>query len=213
MNWGITPLVPDIITIAQDMDEKLVQSSGSVPTHWTPCTADTISRYVREAGMYGELCLVHSNMWAANAWSRYRTVRVAVQTIILQHVDRLSAPAAQIDSIICHAQTSLQLEVNGLCAYVPFYLGSRDTHATTEQALIEFPECNEFIMSEQTREQLILLGEWSLFWPLSRMVQNLRVLSKLGRLCIPDNQFRWAQDQVVRCGRRAQTRSPLGGDF
>lgn len=37
-------------------------------------------------------------------------------------------------------------------------------------------------MSEETRDQLVMFGERYLFWPLSRMLQNLEVLSRLGYL-------------------------------
>ena len=204
-------LISEIVTSAQQVDRSLVQwAQTEVPAHWQPRQATSVSEYIREAGMYDELCTVYRNIWAVNEWSRYRIARVALQTIILQHVDRLSASTSELDTVVCDAQSILQIECDGICASVPFYLGSRDTSETIDQPFIEFPQCRELRMAEETREQLVMFGEWYLYWPLSRMLQNLQAQSRLGYNSLADDQVRWIEQQVLRCGERAQTRSPLG---
>ena len=202
-------LALEIVSTARMVDETLVQWSRSVPADWKQRTPDTLTRSIREAGMYRDLCACYSSLWAANAWSRYRAIRIALQTLILQYAWRTHAPTHDLVDIVQAARTILTTECNGICASVPFYLGSRNTNVSVDEALIEFPQCSSFDMSKEMRQQLIMFGEWYLFWPLSRMVQNLELLSKLGILCISQEQFEWACAQTVRCGHRAKIRSPL----
>ena len=141
-------LAKEIVSTAQQLDETLVQWSRSVPAHWNPRTPDTLTSQIREAGTYHDLCACYSSLWAANAWSRYRAIRVALQTIILQYAQRAHALTEDFDDIVRSAQTVLTAECNDLCACVPFYLGSRNTTICVDEALIEFPQYSGFDMSK-----------------------------------------------------------------
>lgn len=75
--------------------------------------------------MYGENCLVYSNIWAVNAWNRYRAAILALQTTILQDFNQLLASTEGVDASARRVQTVLQLECDNLCACVLSILGAQ----------------------------------------------------------------------------------------
>lgn len=197
-----------IIATALKIDNELLRWPSAIPCNWEPLPAETIPTSVQSVGVFGGMCTIYCNIWAANAWNKYRLARVAIHTIILQHAQGL-LESGNRSQLIVTSQYALRTETNGICSTVPFYLGSRDTSRTLDQPLIEFPSHSGLALTEETREHLITLGEWYLFWPLSRMLHNLDQVVRTYPFCINAEQMAWIQSQILRTGKRAATRSSL----
>ena len=109
----------DIITLARRIDGALLDWPSALPSNWTPLPAESIPSSVLSAGIFKGMCSVYCNIWAANAWNRYRLARIAIHTIILDQVRRL--PEWEWTPIIIRgSQEALQSETDALCSSVPF---------------------------------------------------------------------------------------------
>lgn len=200
-----------ILRAALEIDASLQDWRLRVPEAWMPFVADLIPPSVQAVGMYKDMCTVYCNIWAANSWNKYRLARIAIHAIILEQSQHL--PLDQRDSdLMLRSQQILQAETDGICSTVPFYLGSRDTTRTLAQPFIEFPSNSSVPLTEETRDHLVTLGEWFLFWPFSRMLHNLDMLSTIFEAPIDKEQHDWIRNQIIRNGWRAATRSSLSSN-
>ena len=200
--------VGQMISIAMKIDSELLEWAASTPIRWEPVAADVVPLSVQAAGVWKNTCTIDHNIWSSISWNKYRLARIALPSILLHQAQRVAESEAKWQLII-ESQKVLRSEVDGICATVPFHLGSRDTSKTTDQPLIEFPSSNRVQLTEETREHLVTLGEWFLFWPFSRVLHNLEWVSAVYPTCVDEEQLHWMREQVARNGRRATTRSSL----
>lgn len=104
---------------------------------WMPFVANLIPPFGQAVGMYTYFCTVHCNIWASNAWNKYRIARVAIYAI-----NREQLQNSQID------QRDLELILK-----------------------------SQRILQAETDNHLVTVGELFLFWPSSRILQILNILS------------------------------------
>ncbi|PYH47842.1 DUF3433 domain-containing protein [Aspergillus saccharolyticus JOP 1030-1] len=148
----------EILTRARHLDTRLVAWTHALPDHWHPVPATMISDSIRKVGMYKNRCDCYSDLWIASTWNFYRDSRIVIQNIILGCLRRLGPPL-RADEIQC-ALDVIQDSAVGICATVPYFLGSQSQPAQVGMEKIDYPEANSRRVSAAHRQTSPLLGGW-----------------------------------------------------
>ena len=110
---------------AVQFDRKCQDWRYTLPGDWSSVVISDISetpKAVRDAGFYGDYCLVYKNIFVANAFNRYCCLRIGCQRTI---IDCLAHHEGSPPEARNAAQTTIQEMVDMICASVPLHLGDR----------------------------------------------------------------------------------------
>ncbi|RAH42351.1 DUF3433 domain-containing protein [Aspergillus brunneoviolaceus CBS 621.78] len=148
----------EILARARHLDTKLVAWTHALPSHWHPVSATMISDSIRKAGMYKNRCDCYADIWIASTWNFYRDSRIVIQNIILDCL-RLLPPPIRTDDIQSALDTIQDL-ATGICATIPYFLGSQSKPAQMGMEKIDYPEADARRVTAGHRQTSPLLGGW-----------------------------------------------------
>ncbi|OJJ99948.1 hypothetical protein ASPACDRAFT_60764 [Aspergillus aculeatus ATCC 16872] len=148
----------EILARARHLDTKLVAWTHALPSHWHPVSATMISDSIRKAGMYKNRCDCYADIWIASTWNFYRDSRIVIQNIILDCL-RLLPPPLRADDIQS-ALDIIQDLATGICATIPYFLGSQSKPAQMGMEKIDYPEADARRVTAGHRQTSPLLGGW-----------------------------------------------------
>ncbi|RAL12211.1 DUF3433 domain-containing protein [Aspergillus homomorphus CBS 101889] len=147
-----------ILARAMHLDTRLVAWTHALPLHWHPVPATMICESIRKAGMYKNRCDCYSDIWIASTWNFYRDSRIVIQNIILGCL-RMLPPPLRTDNIQC-ALDIIQDLATGICATIPYFLGSQSMPARMGMEKIDYPEADGRRVTAAHRQTSPLLGGW-----------------------------------------------------
>lgn len=128
----------ELLKRARAIDADLACWPQTLPLHWHPVRVfkDSIPQEVIDAGVYGDSCEVYPDIMICSTWNDWRVARLKVLHLIakLSHVSSLDRGEA-----CAHVINEIQRLVDGICASVPFCLGSRTEPAPLYQAEVIYP--------------------------------------------------------------------------
>ncbi|CAL8584739.1 hypothetical protein XPA_010325 [Xanthoria parietina] len=137
---GIAAFASELLTKAQELDERLVAWTATLPEEWIPyCISDpaALPRTVRDAGLYQDYCTVHKSIWTADTLNIHSCSRIKVKLVTLACLEHVEPPAGNAQF---NARTTLQHLADTICASVPFYLGDRVEVRRIDDRSIKYPQ-------------------------------------------------------------------------
>ena len=128
----------ELLERARAVDADLVCWPQTLPLHWHPVRVfkDSIPQEVIDAGVYGDSCDVYPDITICSTWNDWRVGRIKV----LRLIAKLSLFSGLDRGEDCdYIVNEIQRLVDGICASVPFCLGSRTEPAPLYQAEVIYP--------------------------------------------------------------------------
>lgn len=177
---------------AQSIDACLASWPETLPLHWHPIRVfkDTIPQEVIDAGIYEGSCEIYPDIMICSTWNDWRVARLRILHLIAQlrlvsSLDRGETGARII--------TEIEKLVNGICASIPFCLGSRTEPAPFYQADVVYPGLKGRLDSKEHEKTASAYGGWYLFRPFKESLQ-------LGPY-ISESQQEWLHFQLLRLAK------------
>ena len=130
----------EILAKANDLDQRLLDWSASLPPDWIPvCILDPerIPHSIRLAGMYQNYCTIHRSIFIANSLNGYCCSRIKLQLVVLACHNALNNPDPEPTRII--ARNSIQDLADSICATVPYHLGDRVNVLRIDDKTVQYP--------------------------------------------------------------------------
>ena len=182
----------ELLEKAQAIDARLVSWPNALPLNWYPIRVfrDTIPQEVINAGMYGDSCDIYPDIMICSTWNDWRVARLKVLSLIAKL--RLATDLNHFDTdtqVICE----IQHLVDGICASIPFCLGSRSEPAPLYEAKVVYPGPNGRLNSKEHEKTASAYGGWYLFSPFKETME-------LGPY-ISQSQQGWLRNQLYRLAR------------
>ena len=181
--------VDELLKRAQAADASLAAWPAILPLHWHPVRVfkDTIPQEVIDAGIYKDSCEIYPDVMVCSTWNEWRVARLKVLRLIAR-LCRLSAlPRIEIDTRNINEIRQL---VDGICASVPFCLGSRTEPVPLYEAEVIYPGLKGRLNSREHQKTAGAYGGWYLFSPFKEIME-------LGPYMSNDQQ-KWVQRQLLR---------------
>lgn len=182
----------ELLERAQIIDTGLASWPETLPLHWHPVRVfkNTIPQEVIDAGIYGDSCDVYPDIMICSTWNDWRVARLKVLRLIvkLRLVSTLhrGESSAQIIS-------EIQQLVDGICASIPFCLGSRIEPAPLYQAEVIYPGLKGRFNSKEHQKTASAYGGWYLFSPFKETLQAGPYINK--------GQHEWLRLQLRRLAK------------
>ncbi|KAF6235297.1 hypothetical protein HO173_006492 [Letharia columbiana] len=177
---------------AQSIDACLTSWPETLPLHWHPIrvSKDTIPQEVIDAGIYEGSCEIYPDIMICSTWNDWRVARLRILHLIAQlrlvsSLDRGETGARII--------TEIEKLMNGICASIPFCLGSRTEPAPFYQADVVYPGLKGRLDSKEHEKTASAYGGWYLFRPFKESLQ-------LGPY-ISESQQEWLHSQLLRLAK------------
>ncbi|KAJ6114943.1 hypothetical protein N7486_000721 [Penicillium sp. IBT 16267x] len=178
-----------VLNRATQIDINLVSWTYWIPENWKFVAASIIPQSVRDAGLYLHHCDCYTDMWIASTWNSYRDCRILVQSIMLNCLRLL--PTHDPDGIKSVAiQSTINKMADGICASVPYYLGSQLESVRLKQGLIMYPFADTRPVTSTHKQSAPLMGPWHLI----PFLRNLLTPD----LHLPPEQTSWVEEQMNR---------------
>lgn len=141
----------ELLRRAQAIDTGLASWPETLPLHWYPIRVfkDNIPQEVIDAGIYEDSCDIYPDIMICSTWNDWRVARLKVLRLIakLRLLSRLDRGENSAQSI-----NEMQQLVDGICASVPFCLGSRIEPAPLYQAEVVYPGLRGRLTSKEHRK-------------------------------------------------------------
>lgn len=132
---------PEILAKANELDQRLVDWTATMPEDWNPtfCDSESVPPSVRDAGFYQDRCSIYPSIFIANILNGQCYSRINVQLVILACLQHLGDnPRFDKDQVLT-ARTNVQDLADTICASVPFYLGDRVTVLRIDDETMQYP--------------------------------------------------------------------------
>ena len=179
----------EILRRAQTVDASLESWPETLPLHWHPTrmSKDTIPEEVIDAGLYQDSCEIYPDVMICSTWNEWRVIRLKVLGLV--------AELGLVNGIGIGAQINNEIRqlVDGICASVPFCLGSRTMSTPLYQAEVVYPGIEGRLNTKEHQKTASAYGGWYLFSPLKQVMQV--------RSFISNHQHEWARYQLLRLAR------------
>ena len=177
---------------AQVIDASLASWPASLPLHWYPVRVfkDKIPQEVINAGVYGDSCDIYPDIMICTTWNDWRVARLKVLRLIarLHLVGTLDRGETGTQTI-----NEIRQLVDGICASIPFCLGSRTEPAPLYEADIIYPGLKGRLNSREHQKTASAYGGWYLFIPFKETMELGPYISK--------DQQEWLRLQLFRLAR------------
>ncbi|KAL9134394.1 MAG: hypothetical protein Q9175_004418 [Cornicularia normoerica] len=184
--------VDELLERAQAIDASLAFWPETLPLHWYPVRVfkDTIPQEVIDAGIYEGSCEIYPDIMICSTWNDWRVARLRVLRLIAELclVSRLDRGETGADTI-----KKIQQLVDGICASVPFCLGSRTEAIPLYQAEVIYPGLKGRLISKEHRKTASAYGGWYLVSPCKETLELGPYISK--------GQQEWLQAQLWRLAK------------
>ena len=173
---------------AKAVDAGLASWPVILPSHWHPVRVfkDTIPQEVIDAGIYGEYCEIYPDIMICSTWNDWRVAR-------LKGLRLISVLRERRDEIDTFINDEIQELVDGICASIPFCLGSRTEPAPLYEAEVVYPGLKGRMISKEHQKAARAYGGWYLFSPFKETMELGRYISK--------DQHDWLRSQLYRLAR------------
>lgn len=182
----------EVLERARAVDANLASWPQTLPLHWHPVRVfkDIIPKEVIDAGIYGDSCEVYPDIMICSTWNDWRVARLKV----LRLMAKLSLVTSLERGVIrAHLINEIQMLVDGICASVPFCLGSRTEPAPLYQAEVIYPGLKGRLNSTEHEKTASAYGGWYLFSPFKETMQMGPYISKC--------QQEWLELQLWRLAK------------
>ena len=182
----------ELLARAQAIDTRLKSWPEILPLHWYPVRVlkDSIPQEVIDAGIYGDSCEVYPDIMICTTWNDWRVARLKVLRLISN-----LCPVSTIDSNKIRTQAISQIRelVDGICASIPFCLGSRTEPVPLYEAKVVYPRIKGQLDSKEHQKTASAYGGWYLFVPFKMTMELGEYISK--------GQQEWLRGQLYRLAR------------
>ena len=182
----------ELLERAQAIDASLASWSEMLPLHWYPVrvSKDTIPQEVISAGLYKDSCEIYPDIMICSTWNDWRVARLKVLHLIakLRHIDSIDRGENG-----AHIINEIQQLVDGICASVPFSLGSRTDSTPLYQAEVVYPGLDGRLNSKEHQKAAGAYGGWYLFSPFKETME-------MGPY-IGEDQQQWLLSQLWRLAK------------
>jgi Fungal Zn(2)-Cys(6) binuclear cluster domain len=199
----------------------------SLPPGWAahriPNASQSLHHSIRAVGLYNGLCDVYASTGTAHSHNGWRSTKVLVLRLINHCLHNLD-PSSPLAHIMPDPTIALEIQglVDGICASVPFHLGSRTTLALPHEHH-EYPPVPAHVraaanyvdstgrptsMSDNDHiRSAAAIGGWFVLTPLTAMMryaqpspQNrpVNTTTRLAPLVLRPGQVEWITGQVRR---------------
>lgn len=182
----------DMLAHAYAVDARLATWPDIVPAHWRPnqIFADTIPPEVFNAGVYRDSCDIYPDIMICSTWNDWRVARLKVLHLIAKL--RPFMPL-MYDKSKDGVTNDIQRLVDGICASIPFCLGSRTEPASIYEPSVIYPGIGGRSTSEEHQKTAGAYGGWYLFSPFKETMNLADYLR--------EGQVEWLQGQLMRLAK------------
>lgn len=182
----------ELLERAQAIEANLLSWPDVLPLHWYPVQVfkDDIPQQVIDAGVYGDSCDVYPDIMVCTTWNDWRVARLKV----LHLIAKLYPISNQIGGEnATQVISEIQQLVDGICASIPFCLGSRTEPVPLYEAKVVYPGLKGCLKAKEHQKTATAYGGWYLFVP-------FKVTMELGEY-ISEGQRDWLRLQLYRLAR------------
>ena len=198
---GVSP--SDILAKANELDQRLLDWSASLPPDWIPVSIlgpESVPQSIRVAGMYQDHCTIHRSIFIANSLNGHCCSRIKLQLVILACHNALNDPDSEPARII--ARNTIQELADSICATVPYHLGDRVNVLRIDDKTVQYPR----VGSEATpAEDYVTAAAFGGMFLMKRFVELLNPM-----LALRTGQREWVLGQMRRV-RRVYLAAPSEG--
>ena len=182
----------ELLERAQATEAKLLSWPDAIPLHWYPVRVfkDDIPQEVIDAGIYGDSCDVYPDIMVCTTWNDWRVARLKVLRLIAKLYPISNLVGGETGTQII---SEIQQLVDGICASIPFCLGSRTEPVPLYEAKVVYPGPKDCLKANEHQKTAIAYGGWYLFIP-------FKVTMELGEY-INKSQQEWLRLQLYRLAR------------
>lgn len=174
---------------ARAIEANLATWPEMLPAHWHPVGVlkNTIPQEVIDAGVYGDGCDIYPDIMICSTWNDWRVARLKV----LRLIAKLRADSApdwgenDVETI-----KKIRQLVDGICASIPFCLGSRTEPVPLYEAEVNYPGLDGRLDSKEHQKTAMAYGGWYLFSPFKETMTIGPYISK--------KQYGWLRLQLWR---------------
>lgn len=177
---------PDLLARAIAVDLKLAAWPNNVPSTWFPIQVPAygVPQSVTDAGIYGDSCDIYPDIMICSTWNEWRVARLKVLGLNARH----GSTATSAEAI-----ATIQQLVDGICASIPFSLGSRTEPGPLYEMKVTYPTLKGRAMSKEHQKTSCAYGGWYLFAPFKETM-NVGMYLREG-------QLEWLRGQLSRLAK------------
>ena len=189
---GSSSQVDELLERAQAIDASLASWPTILPLNWYPVRVfkDTIPQEVIDAGIYEDSCDIYPDVMICSTWNDWRVARLKVLRLIAKLCPMIALHRSEVGT---QALNEIRQLVDGICASVPFCLGSRTEPVPLYEAEVIYPGLKGRLISWEHQKTAGAYGGWYLFSPF----QEIRELGPY----ISNDQQEWLLLQLWRLAR------------
>lgn len=182
----------ELLERAEAIDATLASWPKTLPLHWYPVRIfkDTIPQEVTAAGVYGDTCEIYPDIMICSTWNDWRVARLKVLRLITKLRPESTIDGGEIDAEII---SKIQPLVDGICASIPFCLGSRTDPTPLYEVEVIYPGYKGRVNPKEHQKTAMAYGGWYLFSPFKETMEIGPYISK--------DQHQWLELQLWRLGR------------
>lgn len=182
----------ELLERAEATEANLLSWPEALPLHWYPVRVlkDNIPQEVIDAGVYRDSCDIYPDIMVCTTWNDWRVARLKV----LHLIAKLYSISNFIgDKTGTQVISEIQQLVDGICASIPFCLGSRTEPAPLYEAEVLYPGFKGCLKAKEHRKTALAYGGWYLFVP-------FKMTMELGEY-IGKGQQEWLRLQLYRLAK------------
>ena len=182
----------ELLERAKATEANLLCWAEALPSHWYPVRVfkGNIPQEVIDAGVYGDSCDIYPDIMVCTTWNDWRVTRLKVLRLIAKLYSISNLVGGETGTQVI---SEIQQLVDGICASIPFCLGSRTKPAPVYEAKVVYPGPKGCLKAKEHQKTAIAYGGWYLFVP-------LKVTMELGEYIRKDQQ-EWLGLQLARLAR------------
>ena len=182
----------ELLERAQATEASLLSWPETLPLHWYPVQVfkDNIPQEVIDAGVYGDSCDIYPDVMVCTTWNDWRVARLKLLRLIakLYSISNLVSDKSRTQVI-----GEIQQLVDGICASIPFCLGSRTEPVPLYEAKVVYPGLKGCQKAKEHQKTASAYGGWYLFVPFKMTMELGEYISK--------GQQQWLRLQLYRLAR------------
>ena len=182
----------ELLERAQAIEANLLSWPEALPLHWYPVQVfkENIPQEVIDAGVYGDSCDIYPDIMVCTTWNDWRVARLKVLHLIAKLYPISNLNSGKFGTQVI---SEIQQLVDGVCASIPFCLGSRTEPVPLYEAKVVYPGLKGCLKAKEHQKTAIAYGGWYLFVPFKMTMELGEYISKA--------QHGWLRLQLYRLAR------------